>query len=238
MKKLALLLLVASQAAGCVMREEEPYYEDALITGEWTFYNIATDTQTRCPTGFGTVRMVSQPVDNRFAPVGEPFIDLFDCLDGRNTSAYLPPDIYQVWLEVVSDGGGSLYAQSTSKIVDVIDRDALFSASILNDGGYFLMDWQLRGSNTNQTVSCDGIDSVEILSTISGTTEALGDKFTCRDGSGITAGLLNGAYTISVAALDASNRALGTAPTITNKAIRDRNQITDLGLITIPIANR
>lgn len=237
MKKLALLALVTSQAAGCVMHEE-PYYEDALITGEWSFHNIATDTQTGCPAGFGTVRMVSQPVDNRFEPVGEPFIDLFDCIDTRHTSEYLPPDIYQVWLEIVSDSGTQLYAQSTSRIVDVIERDALFSAQILNDGGYFLIDWQLRGANTNQAVSCDGVDSVEILSTLASSTQALGDKFTCRDGSGLTAGLLNGAYTVSVSALDASNRAVGTAPAITNKAIRDRNQITDLGLITIPIANR
>jgi len=241
MQKLALFALIASQAAGCVIYDDEyyePVYEDATITGEWTFHNIATNTETGCPTGFGTVRMISQPVDDRLAPIGEPFIDLFDCIDGRHTSALLPPDIYQVWLEVVSDSGSSLYAQSTSKIIDVIERDALFSAQILNDGGYFLLDWQLRGEVSNQTLSCAGVDSVEILSTLSGATEALGDKFRCGDGSGLTAGLLNGAYTLSIAALDASDRSLGTAPPITSKPIRDRNQITDLGLITIPIQGR
>jgi hypothetical protein len=237
MKKLALLAIVASQAAGCVMHDEY-YYEDATISGEWSFLNIATNTETACPVGFNTVRMISQPVDARLAPVGEPFIDLFDCADGRHSSAFLPPDVYEVWLEVVTDSGNSLYAQSTSKIVDVIDRDALFSAQILNDGGYFLLDWQLRGKVSNQEVSCDGVSSVEILSTLAGETEAVGDKFTCRDRSGLTAGLLNGTYTLSVAALDANNRALGTTPAITSKAIRDRNQITDLGLITIPIEGR
>lgn len=237
MNKLAFLALAATLATGCVIHEE-PYYEDATITGEWSFLNIATDTRTGCPAGFGTVRMISQPLDGRLAAVGEPFIDLFDCIDGRQTSAYLPPDIYEVWLEVTTDGGGSLYAQSTSRIVDVIERDALFSATILNDGGYFLLDWQLRGETTNQSLSCDGVGSVEILSTLSGTTEAVGDKFSCRDGSGITAGLLNGAYTVSVAALDRTDRSIGTAPTITSKAIRDRNQITDLGLITIPVQGR
>src|SRR5512139_1563426 len=238
MNKLALLALVATQAAGCVMHDDGPYYEDATITGEWTFHNIATNTDTGCPAGFGTVRMISQPVDDRLDPIGEPYIDLFDCLDGRHTSAFLPPDVYSVWLEVVSDSGGSLYAQSTSKIVDVIDRDALFSAQILNDGGYFLLDWQLRGTTSNQTLSCAGVDSVEILSTLSGTTEALGDKFRCGDGSGLTAGLLNGSYTIQVSALDSTNRALGKSPAQSGKAIRDRNQITDLGLITIPIEGR
>lgn len=239
---LAPLALVVTQAAGCVVHDdgyyEEPYYEDATITGEWSFHNIATDSRTGCPQGFGTVRMISQPVDNRLSPIGEPYIDLFDCIDGRHTSALLPPDIYQVWLEVTTDNNNQLYAQSTSKIVDVIERDAVFSAQILNDGGYFLLDWQLRGSSSNQTLSCAGVDSVEILSTLSGSTQAVGDKFRCGDGSGLTAGLLNGSYTLSVAALDASNKSLGTAPAQTNKAIRDRNQVTDLGLITIPIDNR
>ncbi|HLL22396.1 MAG TPA: hypothetical protein VK427_09710 [Kofleriaceae bacterium] len=236
MTKLALLALVASQAAGCVVYDDEyAYEEDARITGAWSFHNIATNTETGCPTGFGTVRMISQPVDSRLTAIGQPFIDLFDCIDKRHTSAALPPDIYQVWLEVVSNSGNTLYAQSTSKIVDVVERDAQFSAHILNDGGYFLVDWQLRGKQSNQPVSCTGVDSVEIISTLASSTQALTDKFECADGSGLTAGLLSGSYTISLAALDTSDRALGTAPAQTSKAIRDRNQITDLGLITIPI---
>jgi len=239
MNKLALgslLALVASGATGCVIQGEDPYYyEDATITGEWSFVNIATDVRTGCPQGFGTVRMISQPIDFDQRPAGEPYIDLFDCADGRHTSAFLPPDVYQVWLEVTSNGGGSLYAQSTSKIVDVVEQDAVFSAQILNDGGYFLFDWQLRGQASNTNLACLGSDSVEILSTLAGTTEAVGDRFRCGDGSGLTAGLLNGSYTLSIAALDASDKAIGTAPALTNQAIRDRNQITDLGSIIIPI---
>ena len=42
-----LLLLVASQAAGCVYYADgEGVYEDALITGEWSFTNLATNTTT------------------------------------------------------------------------------------------------------------------------------------------------------------------------------------------------
>jgi len=233
---LGMLALVAS-AAGCYFHDDG-YYEDATITGEWSFRNLASNTDTGCPAGFNTVRMISQPVDRDFRAVGDPFIDLFDCFDGRHTSAFLPPDVYQVWLEVTSASGGSLYAQSTSKIVDVIERDALFSAQILNDGGYFLFDWTLRGQTSNQALSCDGVDAVEIVSTLSGTTQALADKFNCADRSGITAGLLNGSYTVSVSALDRSDRAIGMSPAQSSKAIRDRNQVTDLGLITIPVEGR
>ena len=240
MKNLALACILAGVATGCVVHEDDGYYyeEDALITGEWSFVNIATETETGCPSGFGTVRMISQPLDSRLSPIGEPFIDLFDCSAGRHTSAALPPDIYQVWLEVVTDDSRALYAQSTSKIVDVIERDAVFSAQILNDGGYFLLDWQLRGEDSNQTLSCAGVDSIEIASTLASSTAAVADKFDCADHSGLTAGLLNGTYTISVAALGTDDRSLGTAPAQSNRVIRDRNQVTDLGLITIPIAGR
>jgi hypothetical protein len=233
-----LLLLVASQAAGCVYYADgEGVYEDALITGEWTFTDLATNTTARCPAGYGTIRMISQPVDSRLEPVGQPYIDLFDCSDSRHTSEYLPPDVYEVWLEVMNDRQTETYAQSTSKIVDVIESDAVFSAEILNDGGYFLLDWQLRGERTNAALSCDGVDGVEISATLSGSTKALTDIFDCRDGSGLTAGLLSGDYTLSVSANDASERALGTTPAQA-KTIRDRNQVTDLGLITIPITDR
>lgn len=237
MKNLALAVVLAG-FTGCVYEDDGYYEEDAVITGEWSFVNIATNTTTACPSGFGTVRMISQPLDSRLAPVGEPYIDLFDCSDRRHSSAPLPPDVYEVWLEVVSNGGAQLYAQSTAKIVDVIERDALFSAQILNDGGYFMLDWQLRGETSNRSLSCDGVDAVEIASTLSTSDQAVADKFTCADGFGITAGLLNGSYTISVAALDRSDRSLGTAPAQSSKVIRDRNQVTDLGSITIPIANR
>ncbi|MBA3394930.1 MAG: hypothetical protein H0T89_19950 [Deltaproteobacteria bacterium] len=230
--------MLALSATGCVVYAEDRYEDAATISAEWSFENIATNTRTDCPAGFDTVRMISQPVDRDLRPLGEPFVDLFDCRDGRHASELLPPDVYQVWLEIVSNGGESLYAQSTSAIVDVIDRDALFSATILDDGGYFLFDWTLRGETSNATLSCAGTDSIEILSTLSGTTEARSDKFNCDDGSALTAGLLAGSYTVSVSALDRSDRALGTAPTLTSKAIRDRNQVTDLGLITIPIANQ
>jgi hypothetical protein len=233
-----LLLAFASQAAGCVYYADgEGTYEDALITGAWSFTNIATGVTTDCPAGFGTVRMISQPVDTRLAPIGQPYVDLFDCADGRHTSAYLPPDVYEVWLEVVNNRGTETYAQSTSKIVDVIERDALFSAEILNDGGYFLLDWQLRGARTNTALGCEGIDGVEINATLSGSSEAKTDIFDCRDGSALTAGLRSGAYTLSVSATDASDRAVGTTSAQTS-AIRDRNQVTDLGLITIPIVDR
>jgi hypothetical protein len=241
MNKLALVSLFSALTTGCVIEDRYqdpgPGYEDATISGEWSFHSIATKTDTSCPTGFNTVRMISQPVDSNLRATGEPYIDLFDCFDFSHASAPLPPDVYQVWLEVVSDSGTTMYAQSTSRVVDVVERDALFSAEILNDGGYFLFDWQLKGQSSNSSLSCTGVDSVEILSTLSGATQAVGDKFRCGEGSGLTAGLLHGNYTLSVAALDANNRSIGTAPAIT-KEIGDRNQVSDLGLITIPIDNR
>lgn len=240
----SLFVAVASQSAGCIIYDDtdDPYYDsDATIVGEWSFKNLANNALTGCPSGYDTVRMISQPVDLSGREVGEPYIDLFDCVDMRHATALMPPDVYLVWLEVLDSRDNALYAQSTSQYVDVVERDATFSATILNDGGYFLFDWALRGAQSNDTLSCGEAgdpDSIEILSTLSGTTEAIGDKFNCADGSGITGGLLAGAYTLSVSALDREDRALGTAPALVNEPILDRNRITDLGVITIPIDNR
>jgi hypothetical protein len=242
MKNLAtgsLFALIASAAAGCIIQDNTGY-EDATITAKWSFLNLANETVTGCPIGFNTVRLVSQPIDRDFQAVGEPFIDLFDCVDGRHPSALLPPDIYQVWVEVTNNRETELYAQSTSTIIDVIERDATFEATILNDGGYFLFDWALLGETSNARLSCGeaGTGTVSILTTLNGTTEGHDELFECGSGSGLTSGRLNGSYTISVAALDANDRSIGTAPALTNKAILDRNRVTDLGVVTIPIDNQ
>ena len=60
------------------------------------------------------------------------------------------------------------------------------------------------------------------------------DRRACADHSGVTAGLLQGTYTITLDAV-AGDRSLGTAATLTNQRIAGQNRVTDLGTITIPI---
>ncbi|MDQ3364669.1 MAG: hypothetical protein M3680_04495 [Myxococcota bacterium] len=232
-----LLAAFASQSAGCFIENNDPYYyEDATITAVWSFKNLATDRETGCPVGYDTVRLISQPLDSRNEPAGEPYIDLFDCADFRHSSALLPPDVYQVWLEVTTGADGSIYAQSTSAIVDVIDRDATFNATILNDGGYFLFDWTLLGESTNTTLSCQPGETIAVHSMLVGSTRGRDEAFDCDAGSGVTAGLVAGEYDVTITVRDANHRTIGTATTL-RASILDRNRVTDLGVVTIPVEN-
>ncbi len=233
-----LLAALVSQSAGCIIESDDPYdYEDATITAEWSFKNLETATITGCPAGYDTVRLISQPLNSRTEPVGEPYVDLFDCAEGRHPSALLPPDVYQVWLEVTTGAQGEIYAQSTSAIVDVIDRDATFSATILDDGGYFLFDWTLRGESTNTTLACRPGETIAVHTMLVGSTTGRDEAFDCDAGSGVTAGLVEGEYDVILTVRDENNRTVGTATALRAQPILDRNRVTDLGLVTIPVEN-
>ncbi|MBA3540968.1 MAG: hypothetical protein H0T79_15255 [Deltaproteobacteria bacterium] len=237
MNKLILATITAavtSQTAGCIITTSG---EDASITARWDLQNF-NGQRTACPAGYQTAALNSQLLDRDGRPVGDPAIDLFDCQASYGVTAPLEAELYQVWLEIRSDEGSQLYAQSTSAIVNLYDADQTFDASILNDGGYFMLDWNLVGARTNQPLSCTdivgGIDSISTISTaIASNVGAFDDQFHCEGHYGLTAGLLQGDYTISINA-EQRGQSIGTAPAITER-ILDRNQVTDLGSITIPI---
>lgn len=240
MKKLVLesllLIGVASQATGCIMSDEE----DAVITAEWSFRELATNSNLSCPDGFNTVALYNQPVDLDNRPVGQPIIDLFDCSDFRHDSAPLPPDVYRTWISVTSGSGGSVYADSLSAYVDVVDNDKTFNAMIADDGGYFAFDWDLRDAATNQPLTCGSdpeLDGIEILSTLTGPDTLKVDQFNCNDGYGVTAALIEGTYQLAIDAFRDGNpdMAIGPATEVTNQVIRAPNKVTDLGTVVVKI---
>ena len=229
---------LAAQVTGCIY-ETDPGVEAAAITATWQFENIANQQVTSCPTGFSTVAMHSFAVDAAGRPVSDDVIDLFDCFDGIGVSGPLYPDVYQTFLEVTNDSGTNVYAQTLSAIVDVVVTDKQFDATILNDGGYFSLGWDLVGAVSNKPLTCAdvaGLDGIETVSTSMATgSMAITDQFDCEDHFGVTGGILQGAYTVSVNAFNSDGSAIGTAPAITSKTIQDRNRVTALGHIEIPI---
>lgn len=210
---------------------------DALLTANWTLTNIADGTATTCPPTFDTAAVYSQPVDANNAPVGQPIIDLFDCDDNTGVTAPLDPGVYQVWVEITSAGGSSVYAKSISAIVDLTTQDQTFSASILNDGGYFALSWHLTGGGADVTCAqATEVAGVGVIATeVANQNNFTDDQFDCDAYYGITGGLLAGTYTVSVSAFDSGNAAVGTAPALTNEVIGAQNQLTDLGDIEIPL---
>jgi len=230
MRKVILAALLAYAATGCTTEEA------GLITANWSFKELATNQSLECPPGFDTTAVYATPVDSLGNRLGQPIIDLYNCADFTGTNEY-PIDTYEVYLEITNANNTALYAQSVSAYVDLIPQDATFNTTIIDDGGFFLFDWELRGETSGAPLSCADVlsDGVEILSTLNGTSQAVSDIFPCEQRSAYTGALIAGTYTVSIAALNAQDQAIGTAPALTNKAIQAPNKITDLGLIQIPI---
>ncbi|HEU0035782.1 MAG TPA: hypothetical protein VFQ53_34455 [Kofleriaceae bacterium] len=203
-----------------------------LITANWSFKDLATNTTiTQCPPGTSSADVHAIRLDGAGNETSEVYIDKYNCNDLTGTSDY-PIGTYKVFVDIVG------YGQSLSAIVDITAQDKTVTVTLVDDGGYFLFDWDLRDAATNAPLTCSEAgnpDSIEITSTLSGTTQAVADKFNCEDGSGVTGALLTGSYTISVAALNASNQALGAPQNFSDRLIGDHNDVTDLGVITLPI---
>lgn len=248
MTRLALAFMTAtllSQTAACVIETHGHDHgggggsaDVATISARWSLRNMADGQATPCPAGFDTVELFTQPVDDSGAPLGDPNTDLFDCAAQAGLSTDLPPDVYQAWIEVRSHDLQALYAQSLSTVLDVRQANQSFSTDILNDGGYFQLSWDLVAKSTNRPLDCSqvsGADSILAVSTsMADAHRVYDDRRACADHSGVTAGLLQGTYTLTIEAM-AGDRALGTAATLTNQAIAGQNRVTDLGTITIPI---
>jgi hypothetical protein len=232
-----LIAVASTQAAGCIISNNNN--NNARVTASWALKSQASGTVASCPPGFDTAALYNQEVDVNNLPIGAPIIDLFDCVAGAGTSAPLPPSVYQTWIEIANHTNTQQYAQSLSAIVDVTLADKTFSAQILVDGGYFQLAWNLTGASSGQPVSCaqaNATGGVEALSTdVANSSNSASDIFHCTDKSGVTSGFVAATYSVSVAALNANMQSIGTAPTLTNRAIRSPNKVTNLGMITIPI---
>lgn len=243
MKKLvlsSLMTVLVSQAAGCIITSGSE--EDAVITAQWSLKSLDSNATIPYPPNVTTAAVYSQEVDANYRPIGSPIIDLFDVEDNAGTTAPLAPSVYQVWVELTSEGGSTVHARSLSAYVDVIDTDKTFTTTILEDGGYFQLAWNLVGASSNAPLSCEdaGISSgrpsgiyIEAFLANSTTAEAT-DIFDCGDGAGITAGYPAGDYDVLVDARLTTDQPVGGAPTIA-ATIGDRNQVTNLGTVNIPI---
>lgn len=242
MKQLVLASLIAvaaSQAAGCIITSGDDDGDDAFISATWQLRSEASNSTVPCPPGFDTAALYNQPVDANGTNAGPVIIDLFDCVDGAGTSAPLPPTTYLTWIEIANTNNTQVYAQSLSAYVDVTVSDKTFNTQILVDGGYFQLQWDLVGAQSNAPLTCAtaGIGGgrpagIQLQAFVASSTESSADIFDCEDGYGITAGYVEGDYEVLVDAIDPDP--VGSAPTI-NASIAAPNKVTNLGTVTIPI---
>jgi hypothetical protein len=242
MKTFVLASLIAATAAGCVSDDDTSTGELAHIGATWSINSYASNSEIPCPPGYDTAALYNQPVDSNGNAVGSPIIDLFDCEAGAGTSAALPADTYETWIEITThDNTGAPYAKSTPAYVDVIDVDKTYNAKIYDDAGYFGFQWDLVGASGAPLTCADaGIDDpnvggVELLATISGSDQAADEQFNCTDHTGITDPLPAGDYTLSIDAFTDADGRIGDTVNVPNASILDHNQITDLGTFQVPI---
>lgn len=210
--------------------------ELAAITASWEFKQYP-NTTVGCPAGYDTIAQYSQAVDASLTPVGQPEIDLWDCVDGTGTATDLEPGAYLGWVESTTNDGTGVYARSLSAYLDVTAQDASFATAIFDDAGYASLSWSLVGATSGQAVTCAQAQAngVSVLTTVTNGTDALDDVYDCEDGYAITSARLAGSYTFSVSAINAQEQALGEPVNRTNVIINDRNQVTDLGALALPI---
>jgi len=249
MKKLVLgsLLLAAlvSQTTGCIITsDDDGSVELASIDAHWSFHNVNPDGTSLspanpCPSGVDTVTLHTQGVDARGALIGPPIEDRFDCVDMKHFSAPLEPGLYEASLSV--SGSGGLYATSISAIVDITDVDKIFTAKIVENGGYFELGWDLRRGTSSTPITCAdliaGKDRIGITATlVTNTSIFVPDDFDCELGevfSTFTSPVAKGTYDVAIEPVDSAGAAVGPSVVLQDKVMSDRNSITNLGVVTL-----
>jgi hypothetical protein len=242
MKKLvlgSLIAALASQAAGCIIESDDSTY----VTASWSIKHLANNTIIPCPPGYTTAALYSQPANPDGTTVGSPTVDLFDCAAGVGTSGPLAPGLYLSWISIANDNNTQVYAQSLSTPIDTSPGDQAVAFDIFEDGGYFQMQWALRGASTNADLSCAqaGVMSngttagIQLQAFVSGSNQSASDIFDCEDRTGVTSEYVAGSYDVLVDAVNPDP--LGSAPTISSR-IDAPNKVTNLGTVTIPITGK
>ena len=212
---------------------------DTYITASWNLRTVAGVSGT-CPTGFETAAVYTQPISPATgAPIGTPYVDLFDCSAKVGTIAPVPAAFYLTWVEIANDANTQVYASSLSTPLDTTPGDQSFAANIYTDGGFFQFAWALVGATSNSALTCaqaSAAGGVELVGTdVASSTNAHSDQFDCENGTGVTDAYLQGTYTVSIKALNYNDQAIGSAPNLTNRVIQGPNRVTDLGTVQIPI---
>ena len=239
----------------------------------WQLKNI-DGSNAGCPAGFDTAIVVSWKVDasghtiGTCTPGGTPsdscYLDIFNCSAGTGTTGPIPDTTkfpnatggrFMTFVAITNTNGSDVFAESLQDVVDLTAANGVFpndaglnDGTIYKNGGYFEAEWTLVGANSGNTLTCAQAMSggVSVLSTVSGGSGSADDVFKCTDGFGITGGLLEGSYTVSVSALDTSSPglAIGTPTNLANKVIQGPHTaacvpradcVTDLGMLQLNV---
>lgn len=203
-----------------------------FIDATWQFRNVVDGNPTGCPVGFDTAEFSSQEV-GAGGPIGQPITTRFSCTNMAGVLA-LPRASYVVNLAITNSNQSAKYADALPVAIDLRQANRPYATTILNDGGYFVLNWQLRGETTTNVLSCSQGAAANIELTTNGPGPN-SDRFNCPLGLAFSAGRIAGTYSVIVAALDGNNQVIGELKSLGNHAIMAPNRVTNLGTVTFLI---
>ncbi len=222
-------------SANCLF--ELPPLEPRDLAVTWQFRDVA-GADPGCPPSVDTAAVRTQLLDGNDDPVGQPVTDLFDCVDAAGLVEDLPGGRQLVYIDFGDADVSPLFGQTLSEIVDLSAGNGAYGADFVVDGGFLAYAWDLVRASTGAVVECsqvEGENGVSALATVSGGTDAFEELYPCEDHFALSLPLLARSYVVSLSALGQEDLALGTAESV-NAMVLNRNRVTNLGLIEIPIA--
>lgn len=207
-----------------------------MVNVTWTFKALATNSETGCPVGFDTAEVSTVQVDADGVPLAAERIDPFMCSLG---AAGIPFEVdanggrIETRVRFVDEVSGDVYAETLTETTDISAMDQAVDFVVFDDAGYLQLQWKLSGMTSGTELGCagSGIDTIEVTSMNAMHTYV--DRFGCDDPGGITGGVLEGVYTVTVVA-KAGETELATA-TLPTRVVGDRNRVTPLGVIDLVV---
>jgi hypothetical protein len=226
----AMVAAMASQAAACIIVDDDDEPSGNRIAVTWN-YKVNGATQGGCPAGAVGVDLLIQPTGASVPTVYE-----YNCSD-KTMIEYVGDGQYQIWVELVTSSGAT-YAQSLSVIDNVVATDKDITVDIHEDRGFFFTAWALEGRTSRAPLTCSQVptlQSISLLATPVGSGGMIDTFLECSLGAGASKALAVGEYSVKVDAVNSANASLGGLPVLLRQPIGDRNQVTNLGSMVIPI---
>lgn len=240
----ALLIGAASQAAGCIIVDDDEDTGNINVTWDTVTADAnGNPVQANCPAGASSAIIYSLLEG---APAGDAYIDKYNCGDFAGTAADLPSGRYTVWVRLTDTSEATRFAESAAQVIDVpVGGSTSADFQIFNDHAFYLAGWNLR-PNGGAAIPCSqvaGENGVSITATDSGGA-LLDTTVDCEEGLAplqtITRPLpssLSGAqYSIVFSLLNAQDQSIGDSQTLTpspERSLDYGNEYQDLGIVDI-----
>jgi cysteine-rich repeat protein len=202
------------------------------ITAEWQWINLMGMTTTPCPASVSMMALDITPAGGTTTVT-----DLFPCADGTGVSSTIAAGDYTVQLRALLSAGGVL-ATSFEQTIDLSAGDGTFSHGLLNDAGFFSLNWRLRGASSMGVFPCNQVGATTVRTTFTGPTTTT-MSLPCADGEAaapvFSPALLAGSYSVSLEVLDGALQPMGTSTPLMNQSVTAPDGVTPLSVIEISL---